>query len=115
MFQFLDDEVVVRSDGVGVDTDESTDISDNVVLRVTRPGDGYFTAPSSVQGGGETPAAPVNCSTFLIFGIMMGCLLIVASVMMCLLAYRLNSMAAENKVANTIMPKRMSQCPNQLS
>ena len=46
----------------------------------------------------DTASLISDCSTFLIFGIMMGCLLIVASVMMCLLAYRLNTMAATYKV-----------------
>ena len=96
--------MVVRSDGVGVDNDRSTDdgstdMTDNVVLRVSRPGDGYYTS----AGNGQQEDTPdTNCSTFLIFGIMMGCLLIVASVMMCLLAYRLNSMAAEHKVGRAI-------------
>ena len=46
----------------------------------------------------DTASLISDCSTFLIFGIMMGCLLIVASVMMCLLAYRLNTMATTYKV-----------------
>ena len=50
----------------------------------------------------DTASLISDCSTFLIFGIMMGCLLIVASVMMCLLAYRLNNMAATYKVAGQL-------------
>ena len=46
----------------------------------------------------DTASLISDCSTFLIFGILMGCLLIVASVMMCLLAYRLNTMANTYKV-----------------
>jgi hypothetical protein len=50
-----------------------------------------------------------ECTTFLIFGILMGCLLIVASVMMCLLAHRLNRVVSSYKVVNhtihrTVMP-----------
>ena len=42
--------------------------------------------------------AESECTTFLIFGILMGCLLIVASVMMCLLAHRLNRVVTSYKV-----------------
>ena len=54
----------------------------------------------------DTASLISDCSTFLIFGILMGCLLIVASVMMCLLAYRLNTMANTYKVReNLLFPK----------
>ena len=98
----------MRSHGVGVDGEEedisSTDFSDNLVLSVARPGDGFFLPASegedelSLRMSPETASLISDCSTFLIFGIMMGCLLIVASVMMCLLAYRLNTMASSYKV-----------------
>ena len=42
--------------------------------------------------------AESECTTFLIFGILMGCLVIVASMMMCLLAHRLNRVAISYKV-----------------
>ena len=44
--------------------------------------------------------AESECTTFLIIGILMGCLLIVASVMMCLLAHRLNRVITSYKVGN---------------
>ena len=44
-----------------------------------------------------------DCTTFLIFGILMGCLLIVASVMMCLLAHRLNRVVSSYKVVGQKM------------
>ena len=108
------EDVVVRSDGLDVNNDDddyedyledSTDFSENIVLSVIRPGDGYYLpapAPNSNQNNinlsSETTKLISDCSTFLIFGIMMGCLLIVASIMMCLLAYRLNTMASTYKV-----------------
>ena len=108
------DDVVVRSDGLDVNNDDdnyedyledSTDFSENIVLSVIRPGDGYYLpAPASnsnqnnINLSSETTKLISDCSTFLIFGIMMGCLLIVASIMMCLLAYRLNTMASTYKV-----------------
>ena len=72
--------------------DREANFTDNLGLSVSRPGEGFY-SPSSISADQET-----NCTTFLIFGILMGCLLIVASVMMCLLAYRLNSLAVGYKV-----------------
>jgi hypothetical protein len=59
---------------------EETDFSDNVGLTVVMPGE-------DMGREAEEPRHP-TCSTFLIFGVLMGCLLIVSSVMMCLLAHR---------------------------
>ena len=77
--------------------DREANFTDNLGLSITRPGEGYYSpSPSSLPASQQT-----NCTTFLIFGILMGCLLIVASVMMCLLAYRLNSLAAVYKVRSS--------------
>ena len=102
----VQDEVIVRSDGLDVDEEDieeiNTNFTDKIVLRVSRPEDGYYSDLSSDQSfTAPAPVTPDSCSTFLIFGIMMGCLLIVASVMMCLLAYRLNTMAGHYKVSRS--------------
>ena len=60
--------------------EEATDFQDNVSVTVMMPGEGV--------GGQEQEVSHPTCSTFLIFGVLMGCLLIVSSVMMCLLAHR---------------------------
>ena len=87
--------------------DEATDFSDNIGFSVIMPGrdlissfvchkdlliEDYYSVTE------ESKADKSECTTFLIFGILMGCLLIVASVMMCLLAHRLNRMAMSYKV-----------------
>ena len=90
--------------------DREANFTDNIGLSITRPGEGYY-SPSPTSLPASQPAT--NCTTFLIFGILMGCLLIVASVMMCLLAYRLNSLAAVYKVINSsaLLISMMVQCP----
>ena len=87
--------------------DEATDFSDNIGFSVIMPGreiillyichkdlviEDYYSVTE------ESKDDKSECTTFLIFGILMGCLLIVASVMMCLLAHRLNRMAMSYKV-----------------
>ena len=79
-------------DDLVLDLGRETNFSDNIGVSVTRPGEGFY-SPNLLSD-----EADINCTTFLIFGILMGCLLIVASVMMCLLAYRLNTLAAVYKV-----------------
>ena len=82
--------------------DREANFTDNIGLSITRPGEGYYSpSPTSLPASQQT-----NCTTFLIFGILMGCLLIVASVMMCLLAYRLNSLAAVYKVQSSHHDKK---------
>ena len=80
--------------------DREANFTDNIGLSITRPGEGYY-SPSPTSLPASHPAT--NCTTFLIFGILMGCLLIVASVMMCLLAYRLNSLASVYKVQSSLV------------
>ena len=72
----------------------SADFTENLGVAVTRPGDGYYLGDPPESAAVAAP----SCSTYLMFGILMGSLLIVASLMMCLLAYRLNTMAATQKV-----------------
>ena len=72
----------------------SADFTENLGVAVTRPGDGYYLGDPPESAAVAAP----SCSTYLMFGILMGSLLIVASLMMCLLAYRLNTMAATHKV-----------------
>ena len=77
--------------------------SENIELRVVRPADGYqadrgepVVRPTSTGSDLSNVLLQVDsldytarhCSTFLVFGILMGCLLILASGMMCLLACR---------------------------
>jgi len=77
-------------------SDKVTDFTDNIGLSVIMPGEGYNAAYEEENS---------ECTTFLIFGILMGCLLIVASGMMCLLAHRLNRVARSYKreKANSVM------------
>ena len=72
----------------------SADFTENLGVAVTRPGDGYYLGDPPESAAVADP----SCSTYLMFGILMGSLLIVASLMMCVLAYRLNTMAATHKV-----------------
>lgn len=72
------------------DNDKATDFMENIGFSVTMPDD-YYTVED------ESKSEKSACTTFLIFGILMGCLLIVASVMMCLLAHRLNRIAISYK------------------
>ena len=72
----------------------SADFTENLGVAVTRPGDGYYLGDPPESAAVADP----SCSTYLMFGILMGSLLIVASLMMCILAYRLNTMAATHKV-----------------
>eukprot|EP00092_Neocalanus_flemingeri_P019289 GFUD01020894.1.p1 GENE.GFUD01020894.1~~GFUD01020894.1.p1 ORF type:complete len:153 (-),score=48.70 GFUD01020894.1:564-1022(-) len=71
---------------------ESTDFTDNIGVSVIMPGEGYYA---------ENEGPKSDCNTFLIFGILMGCLLIVASVMMCLLAHRLDRVVSSYKREKT--------------
>lgn len=66
--------------------EDATDFRDNVGITVVMPGEGLSEEEQDVQHP--------TCSTFLIFGVLMGCLLIVSSVMMCLLAHRLHTTVA---------------------
>ena len=98
---------LIVEDRLGEIDDEATDFSDNIGFSVIMPGrehipsyiyhkvlasDDYYSVSE------QSNADKSECTTFLIFGILMGCLLIVASVMMCLLAHRLNRMAMSYKV-----------------
>merc|ERR1712107_249740 len=69
---------------LSVEVEQATGFQDNVGVTVVMPGEDI-----SKAGTNEVIEHP-TCSTFLIFGVLMGCLLIVSSVMMCLLAHRLH-------------------------
>ncbi|XP_023331875.1 uncharacterized protein LOC111704002 isoform X2 [Eurytemora carolleeae] len=74
--------------------DKDTDFIDNVGLTVIMPGDEYYSPVHSEGKGKETVKSKISqqedCTIFLAIGAAMGCLLIVASLIMCILAHKLH-------------------------